>query len=44
MTTLLSRDQTAAAAAAAVPERDTIRANLLELDNRLASGCPPVRR
>jgi hypothetical protein len=34
MTTLLSRDQTAAAGVAAFPERDTIRANLLELDNR----------
>jgi hypothetical protein len=33
MTTLLSRDQAAAAVPAAVTERDTIQATLLELDN-----------
>ena len=42
MTTLLSRDQAAAAVAAATAERDTIQANLLELDNsfgkRLLAG------
>jgi hypothetical protein len=32
MTTPLSRDQAAAAVAASVTERDTIQANLLELD------------
>ena len=44
MTTLLSRDQAAAAVAAATAERDTIQANLLELDNsfgkRLLAGAP----
>ena len=43
MTTLLSREQAAAAVAAAVAERDTIQANLLELDNsfgkRLLAGA-----
>ena len=43
MTTLLSRDQAAAAVAASVAERDTIQANLLELDNsfgkRLLAGA-----
>jgi hypothetical protein len=43
MTVLLSRDQAAAAVAAAVAERDTIQSNLLELDNsfgkRLLAGA-----
>ena len=43
MTTVLSRDQAAAAVKAAVAERDTIQANLLELDNsfgkRLLAGA-----
>lgn len=43
MTTLLSREQAAAAVAAAVKERDTIQANLLELDSsfgkRLLAGA-----
>lgn len=43
MTAMLTRDQAAAAAAAAVAERDTIQANLLELDNsfgkRLLAGA-----
>ncbi len=43
MTTLLRRDQAAAAVAAATAERDTIQANLLELDNsfgkRLLAGA-----
>ena len=43
MTTLLSREQAATAVAAAVSERDTIQANLLELDNsfgkRLLAGA-----
>ena len=33
MTTLLTREQAAAAVAAASSERDTIQANLLDLDN-----------
>ena len=33
MTAPLSREQAAAAVGAAVSERDTIQANLLELDN-----------
>ena len=43
MTTLLSRDQAVTAVGAAVAERDTIQANLLELDNsfgkRLLAGA-----
>jgi len=43
MTTLLSREQAATAVAAAAAERDTIQANLLELDNsfgkRLLAGA-----
>src|SRR5260370_41260415 len=43
MTAILSRDQAAAAVAAAVAERDTIQANLLDLDNsfgkRLLAGA-----
>lgn len=43
MTALLSREQAAAAVAAVVTERDTIQANLLELDNsfgkRLLAGA-----
>lgn len=43
MTAVLSRDQAAAAVKAAVAERDTIQANLLELDNsfgkRLLAGA-----
>jgi hypothetical protein len=43
MTTLLNREQAAAAVAAAVTERDTIQANLLELDSsfgrRLLAGA-----
>ena len=43
MTPLRSREQAAAAVTAAVAERDTIQANLLELDNsfgkRLLAGA-----
>ena len=48
MTALLSRDQAAAAVEAAVAERDTIQANLLDLDNsfgkRLLAGRDADRR
>ena len=46
MTAVLTREQAAAAVAAAVSERDTIQANLLDLDGsfgkRLLAGAKPA--